>query len=168
MKRLLTLFGLLVVCSVYAQLSKINVLDGNPTNKTRVAVGGTNPTVVLNRVIVTNSFDQAASTNLGLLVRAQAVGVPAQNVGVAFSGIGSSVVMTNPLTLTFQRSMDTTNWLTWTNVTYTPANGVRVYTNYIFNIGDYHYVRCYDITNPTTGPAALNVGSLFLEFYFKK
>lgn len=148
MKKTLTLLTLLaaLVLPASAQFHLVILQDGAATNSSAVFVGGTR-LPVLNQLSGIGSLDNGVATNLGVLLRGQALRVGAQNVGVVIGGVGLNAAMTNAVTYTFQRSHDAENWVTWTNVAII-ANGTnRVTTNFVLNLGDWQYLRVWQITN---------------------
>ena len=168
MKHLITLLTVTLLLSLTApgQLQKATLQSGAQTNSP--VRYGTNLVYALNQIpgyAAGGSLDFGVSTNLGVVLRGQAIPVTASTVGVGIAGSGSSAITTNAVTYTFERSWDAVNWLSWTNAAVTPDGTNRVYTNFVFSLGDWHYIRVRQITNANiSGTWRSN----FLEFYWKQ
>ena len=167
MKKLLAILTLTVAALTLHAQQRVLLQNGTPTND--FVYFGTNKVAVLNAVNVTNTFDSASSTttNLAAYLRARKVFIPTTTLGVAIGGSFPSTAFTNRVGYFFQRSWDATNWLNWTNVEVHSLTTTNSYTNFNFTLGDYHYVRCYDISNSNVGPPASTWRSNYLEIFYK-
>lgn len=171
MKKLLLL--LLLASPVFAGFNKYTILGGDATNG-YFANAFSNKNYVVNILPSTNDFDSGTLyatpiniTNLGIYVRSRSVHVESQNVGVGVGGFSSSTLQTNWIIWSFQRSWDGSNWINWTNVSFQPAASVANYTNFNLILGDYHYMRCNNMSNTSVSPQGQGFKSNFLEIYWK-
>lgn len=166
-KTILALIALLTFAIVAPAQTKITLQNGNATNQ--IILNGGTAVPILNRVNSTNTFDStsSATTNLANYLRGLSVFIPPANVGVGISGAGSSATVTNQVGYYFQRSWDRTNWLDWTNVTVMPNGTSFVYTNFTLNIGDYHYLRLYNVSNSSVTPPSGAWLSNRVELFYK-
>lgn len=171
------LFGLVLMVAVLVQagqLNRISLQNGSTTNGW--IMDGTNRLYVLNQVLSTNDLDSVTliggvgatnMLNLGLYLRSTKITVPSTSVGVGIGGYSTAATQTNWLIYAFQRSWDGSNWINWTNIAFQPVAQTSQYTNFNLTIGDYQYMRVYNISNTSTSPQSQGWKSNFLEIYYK-
>ena len=161
-----TLASILLVAllslTAWAQNASVVLQDGSANNKSWVTIAGTNVSVA-NSVAAAGSFD-VTSTNIGTLLRANKVLVPAQNVGVRIGGSAQFAAGTNAITYTFEKSLTGSDWVAWTNLAVVPNGVTVVSTNVVFSLGDWQYIRLQQITNNNSVVWRSN----YLGFFWKQ
>lgn len=176
MKKFLALLLLATPC--FAGLNQFPILNGQATNGTYAdpVLGGTNRVIMVNTIYSTNDFDSvtvgagavgASLSNLAVFVRSQVIGIPVPTLIMGASLHSHNGQQTNWVIYSLQKSLDKTNWINWTNVSFQPAAGTFNYTNFNLTLGDYQYIRLNNISNTSANTVTLGVRSNLVAFYWK-